>query len=114
MRRREFITLLGGAVAGWPLVVRAQQPEKRRRIGVLANGLETDAELVARLAAFRKGLQDLGWGPSNLQIDIRYGRDNDGLREKAKELVGLAPDVILAMATPNVMALLKVSRTVPI
>jgi len=69
---------------------------------------------VARVAAFRKGLQELGWGPSNLQFDIRYGLDNDELREKAKELVGLAPDVVLASAPPSVMALLKASRTVPI
>jgi putative ABC transport system substrate-binding protein len=114
MRRREFILLLCGAAAVWPVATRAQQPEKRRRIGILANGLEADPELVARLAAFRKGLQELGWGPSNLQIDLRYGLDNDGLREKAKELVGLAPDVILAMATPSVIALQKVSRSVPI
>ena len=69
---------------------------------------------MARLAAFRKGLQELGWGPSNLRIDTRYATDNDKLREKAKELVGFAPDVVLAMAPPSVMALLKVSRTVPI
>src|SRR5215475_7829067 len=114
MRRREFITLLGGAAATWPLTVRAQQGERMRRIGLLTNGLETDAETVARVAAFRKGLQELGWGPSNLQIDIRHGLDIDELRARAKELVGLAPDVVMAGGPPSVMALLKVSRTVPI
>ena len=114
MRRREFITLLGGAAATWPLTVRAQQGERMRRIGLLTNGLETDAETVARVAALRKGLQELGWGPSNLQIDIRHGLDIDELRARAKELVGLAPDVVMAGGPPSVMALLKVSRTVPI
>src|SRR5262245_55471836 len=113
MRRREFISFIGGAAA-WPITARAQQGERVRRVGMLTNGLETDAETVARLAAFRKGLQELGWGPSNLQFDIRYGLDNDELREKAKELVGLGPDVVLAGVPRSVMALLKVSRTVPI
>ena len=113
MRRREFITLLGSG-ATWPLAARAQQPQRLRRIGVLTNGLETDAETVARLAAFRKRLQELGWDPSNLQIDIRHSLDNDELREKAKELVALTPDVVLAGGPSSVMALLKVSRTVPI
>src|SRR5262249_24434666 len=113
MRRREFISFIGGAAA-WPITARAQQSERVRRIGMLTNGLETDAETVARLAAFRKGLQALGWGSRNLQFDIRYGLDNGGLGEKAKELVGLAADVVLASAPPSVMAFLKVSRTVPI
>ena len=115
MRRREFISLLGGAVAAWPLAARAQQSQPTRRIGVLVNGLITDEEIVARLVAFRKALQDLGWTPdANLQIDIRYGTDNDELGEKAKELVRLAPDIILAMAPPSVMAVRKVSRNIPI
>ena len=115
MKRREFITLLGGAVAAWPLAARAQQSQATRRIGVLLNGLTTDEEIVARLVAFRKALQDLGWTPdANLQIDIRYGTDNDELGEKAKELVRLAPDIILAMAPPSVMAVRKVSRNIPI
>jgi len=115
MRRREFISLLGGAVAAWPLAARAQQSQATRRIGVLLNGLTTDEEIVARLVAFRKALQDLGWTPdANLQIDIRYGTDNDELGEKAKELVRLAPDIILAMAPPSVMAVRKVSRNIPI
>ena len=82
MRRREFISLLGGAVAAWPLAARAQQSQATRRIGVLLNGLTTDEEMAARLVAFRKALQDLGWTPdANLQIDVRYGADNDELRE---------------------------------
>jgi ABC-type uncharacterized transport system substrate-binding protein len=76
---------------------------------------ETEAELAARLAAFRKGLQDLGWAPgANLRVDVRFGVDDDDLRKKAKELVELAPDVVLAHAPDSVMALLKVTRTVPI
>lgn len=114
MLRREFIALLGSAPA-WPLAARAQQGEQGHRIGVLMNGLENDAEIVARLAAFRKALQELGWPPgANLRVDVRFGTSNDDLREKAKELIGLAPDVVLAMAPPSVMALIKVNRTVPI
>jgi putative ABC transport system substrate-binding protein len=115
MRRREFIAMLGGAAAAWPLAGRAQQSERMRRIGVLMTAPETEAELAARLAAFRKGLQDLGWAPgANLRVDVRFGVDDDDLRKKAKELVELAPDVVLAHAPDSVMALLKVTRTVPI
>ena len=115
MRRREFITLLGGAAVAWPVAARAQQSEQVRRIGMLVNGPETDAEVAARIAAFRKALQDFGWIPgTNLRVDIRFGVDNEELREKAKELVGLAPDVVWAIATPSVMALRRVTRTVPI
>jgi putative ABC transport system substrate-binding protein len=115
MKRREFITLIGGAAVVWPLAVRAQQVAGMRRIGMLVNGPETDAEVAARVTAFRKALQDFGWIPgTNLQVDARFGGNDDDLREKAKELVGLAPNVVLAMAPPSVMALLKVTRTVPI
>ena len=115
MRRRDFIKVIAGSAAAWPLATRAQQSQPTRRIGVLVNGLTTDEEMAARLVAFRKALQDLGWTPdANLQIDIRYGTDNDELGEKAKELVRLAPDIILAMAPPSVMAVRKVSRNIPI
>jgi len=115
LKRREFITLLGGVAAAWPLAARAQRSERMRRIGILVNGPEADAEIAARIAAFRKTLPDLGWiSGTNLQIDARFGDNDDDLREKAKELVGLAPDVILAMAPPSVVALQKISRTIPI
>ena len=79
------------------------------------DGLQTDAEIEARLAAFRKALQDLGWNPgSNLRVEIRYGIDDDVLLQSARELAGLAPDVVLAVAPPAVMAMLKVTRTIPI
>jgi putative tryptophan/tyrosine transport system substrate-binding protein len=116
MRRREFITLLlGGGAAAWPVTMRAQQGQQKRRIGVLVNGEETDPEQTARLAAFRKALQDLGWtSGANLQIDIRYGIDNDDLRKRAQELVALSPDLIFASTPPSLIAVKKVSRTVPI
>ena len=114
MRRRDFITLVGG-VAAWPLVVQAQQGLQTRRIGVLVPGLDTDAEMAARVAAFQNAMQGLGWSPgTNLQVDVRFGAGDDNLRERAKELVGLAPDVVLAMSPPSVVALQKVSRSVPI
>jgi putative ABC transport system substrate-binding protein len=114
MRRRAFMTLLGGAAA-WPLTARAQQAERVRRVGVLANLFENDPEAVARLTAFRRSLQELGWVEGrNLQIDARWGVDNDRIRTNAAELIALAPDVILANAPPSVMALQQPSHTVPI
>ena len=107
MRRREFITLLGGAVA-WPLAAGAQQDKQLRHVGMLVNGPEADAEMMARVAAFKKVMQDLGWVlGTNLQLDIRYGVNDDELRENAKELVALNPDVIMGMAPPSVIALLR-------
>lgn len=117
MQRRKFITIIGGAAvaSAWPLAARAQQDQQMRRIGMLLNDPEHDAETTARVAAFRKALQEFGWIPgTNLRVDIRFGVDNDELREKAKELAALAPDVVSAMAPPSVMALRKVTRTVPI
>ena len=112
MKRREFIKAFAGSMAMTsPLAARAEQ---MHRVGMLVNGPETDALMMARVAAFRKTLHELGWTSENLRIDIRYGADNDELREKAKELVEFAPDVVLAMAPPSVFALRKVSRTVPI
>ena len=115
IRRREFITLLGGAAA-WPLAADAQQPERMRRIAVLSGAVETDLEIQARNAAFRQALQQLGWtDQQNVQIDYRWvGSDNDHIRRVVAELVALTPDVILATGSPNVGALHKATRTVPI
>jgi putative tryptophan/tyrosine transport system substrate-binding protein len=117
MKRREFITLLGGGAAGWPLAVRAQQPERMRRIGVLTSGaIADDPDGRARSAAFLQGLQQLGWTDGrNIRIDYRWGAgDADNLRKYAAELVALAPDVILASGTATVAPLLQETRTVPI
>ena len=116
MRRREFITLLGGAAAAWPLAARAQQAERVRRIGVLMNFSADDAEGRARHAAFRQGLQQLGWTDGrNVRIDYRwYAGNADAARTHAAELVALAPDVILAEGSPSVAALRSATRTVPI
>ena len=115
MKRRTFITLLGGA-AVWPLAARAQQGERARRVGLLTGVSDADPEAQARLAVFRQALQQLGWNEGrNVRIDYRAGADNtDRLRQSAAELVGLAPDVIVATAGAVVGALQQVSRTVPI
>src|SRR5262245_39805706 len=115
MRRRGFITLIGGAVT-WPLAAQAQQPDRVRRIGVLMSLTADDPEGQPRVTAFRRGLQDLGWTEGrNLQIDVRWGMgDADLHRKYAAELVALAPDVILAAGVPIVRALQQASRTVPI
>jgi putative ABC transport system substrate-binding protein len=116
MRRREFITRLGGAAAAWPFVARAQQTEQMRRVGVLMNLAADDAEGQARLTALAQGLQELGWTDGrNLRIDYRWGAgDTDRHRKYAAELVALAPNVILASATQAVEALRQATRTVPI
>ena len=116
MRRRRFITLLGGAAVAWPLAARAQQPERMRRIGVLAGQAANDSNGQARLAAFLQGLQELGWRVGrDVQIDIHWtGGNADDTRKYAAELVALAPDVILSSGTPAGTALLQTTRTVPI
>ena len=116
MRRREFITLLGGAAA-WPLAARAQQPDRMRRIGVLMASAADDSEYQARMAAFLQGLAQLGWTVGrNVQIDTRWATTNaDDIRRHAAELAALAPDVILAATgTATVAPLLQATRTVPI
>jgi ABC-type uncharacterized transport system substrate-binding protein len=115
MRRREFITVLGGAAA-WPLAARAQQGERVRHIGVLVPAAANDAEWQARLMAFGQGLAHLGWTVGrNVQIDIRWATINPAeIRRHAAELVALAPDVILASGTSTVGPLLQTTRTVPI
>ena len=115
MRRREFITLLGGAAAVWPLAARAQQPDPMRRIGVLMSMDADSPDGQARLAAFLQGLQQFGWAAGrNLRIDLRWAAgEADRNRKYAVELVALAPDAILA--TGSSVALLKqATRTVPI
>jgi putative ABC transport system substrate-binding protein len=116
MRRREFIQIVGGAAAAWPLVAFAQQSGRMRRIGVLVGGgLDADdLDMQARIGAFQQGLQQLGW-TNGVQIDIRTGAgDADRIRRHAEELVGLAPDVILATGASVVAPLLKATRTVPV
>jgi putative ABC transport system substrate-binding protein len=116
MKRREFITLLGGAAAAWPLAARAQQRERMRRVGVLMNLASDDAEGQARLAAFHQGLQQLGWTVGrNVQIDYRWGAGNaDRIRKFAAELIAVAPDAILSTGSPSVAAFQQATRTVPI
>jgi putative ABC transport system substrate-binding protein len=116
MRRREFMTLLGGAAA-WPLAVRAQQPERMRRIGVLMASAADDPVSQARIAAFLQGLSRLGWTDDrNVRIDIRWATTNaDDLRRHAAELVALAPEVLVAgTGTATVAPLLQATRTLPI
>jgi ABC-type uncharacterized transport system substrate-binding protein len=115
MRRRDFITLIGG-VAAWPLAARAQQPERVRRIGVLMLYPENDPQGQVRAAAFRQGLQTLGWVVGrNVQIDFQWGLgDADWIRSAAAQLLRLAPDVILANGTPAAKTMQEASRTVPV
>ena len=115
MRRREFITLIGSA-AVVPLVARAQPSESMRRVGVLMSTAADDREGQARIAAFRQGLQKLGWiEGQNVRLDIRWGGGNADLdRRFAAELVALTPDVILATASSTVAALQGATRTVPV
>jgi putative tryptophan/tyrosine transport system substrate-binding protein len=116
MRRREFITLLGGTAAAWPLAARAQQVERMRRIGVLMPFAADDPEAKARLAAFYQGLQQLGWTDGrNVRIDVRWGSgEPERIRRYATELVALAPDVILASTTPAMGEVQQATRTIPI
>ena len=114
--RREFIALLGGAAAAWPVMARAQQGERMRRIGVLMSTTLDDTEGQARLAAFLQGLAQLGWSDGrNLRIDIRWSAFNfDERRKYAAELVAFAPDVILASTSTSAAALQQATRTVPV
>jgi putative tryptophan/tyrosine transport system substrate-binding protein len=116
MKRREFITLFGGAAAAWPLAAHAQQTERMRRIGVLMNVAADDPEAQARNVAFLQGLHELGWTDGrDVRIDYRWAAgDADRLRRYAAELVALAPDVVLASGTSTVGPLQRASGTVPI
>jgi putative ABC transport system substrate-binding protein len=116
MRRREFITFLGGMAAAWPLAARAQQPERMRRIGVLMGYAESDSAAQSWLVVFRGELSRLGWTEgSNLRIELRWGAaDQDKIKTLAKELVNLRPDAILSVTTPVTSALAHETRTLPI
>ena len=113
MKRRAFITLLGGAVA-WPLAARAQQPERMRRVGVLSTFAESDPEAQSLVQALDRTLQELGWVEGrNLRIDRRWAAGNPGRIEGfAKLLIGLEPDVIVAHGTPAVIALRNETRSI--
>jgi ABC-type uncharacterized transport system substrate-binding protein len=115
-RRREFITLLGGAAAACPLGVSAQQGERMRRIGVLSSLAADDPEAAARNAAFLQTLQELGWTDGrNVRIDYRWSAgDAERIRKHAAELLALAPDVVLANGTTAVVLLRQATRSVPI
>jgi putative ABC transport system substrate-binding protein len=116
MKRRDLITLLGGAAIAWPLAARAQQGEPMRRIGVLLPATADDSDYQARVGAFLQGLQELGWTIGrNMRIDTRWaGVKADDVRRHAAELAAFAPDVILATGASTVGPLLQATRTVPI
>jgi putative tryptophan/tyrosine transport system substrate-binding protein len=116
MRRREFISLLGGVAVGSPLAALAQQPDRVRHIGVLMAAAAADPEYQARIGAFQQGLALLGWTDGrNARIDTRWATNADDIRRHAAELAALAPDVILAATgTTTVAPLLQATRTVPI
>ena len=108
MKRREFITLVGGTAA-WPLAARAQQGKRTRRVGVLMNLAADDPEGQTRIASFRQELQQLGWTDGrDVRIDYRWAGDASRFHRYADELLALAPEVILASATPSVQALQQV------
>ena len=116
MRRREFITLLGGSAAMWPLAARAQQGERMRRIGVLIVPSENDPQSRARVAALQQGFSELGWIVGrNLQIDYRFRISDDQLaRTAAADLLRLGADVVIANSPPAVRAVQAADRTIPI
>jgi putative tryptophan/tyrosine transport system substrate-binding protein len=116
MKRRTFITLLGGAAAAWPLAARGQQAAPMRRVAVLLPATADDPDFQARVGAFLQGLQEAGWGIGrNMRIDTRWaGANASDIHRHVAELVALAPDVILAYGTSTVRPLLQVTRTVPI
>ena len=116
MRRREFISLIGGVAATWPLAARAQQAERMRRIGVLHSGAADDPHIQARNTAFLQALQQLGWTEGrNIRLDIRWAAaDAERIRKYVAELVAFAPDVILATGSSTVGPLLQATRSIPI
>jgi putative tryptophan/tyrosine transport system substrate-binding protein len=115
MKRRAFITLIGGAAAAWPRAARAQQGDRVRRIGVLIGNTEDDPENAPRLAAFEQGLEKLGWKKGgNIRVEYRFGAgDVERMRTLAAELIALAPDVLLGTNTPTMAALLRQTQMIP-
>jgi putative ABC transport system substrate-binding protein len=115
LKRREFMTLLGGAAAAWPLAARAQQSERMQQIGVLTTFADNDATVQSWQAAFRRRLEQAGWQDGrNIQINYRWTAGNaDQLQTFARELVELRPDLIFAQTTPAVAAVLQRTRTIP-
>jgi ABC-type uncharacterized transport system substrate-binding protein len=114
LKRREFITLLGGAAAAWPLPAGAQQAERMRKLGVLAPAAAGTPLWQGYLTAFRQGLEKLGWSPRNVLIEERWGANEEQVRRYAAELVAIAPDVLLGGAATGSRALLQATRTIPI
>jgi putative ABC transport system substrate-binding protein len=116
MKRREFITLLGGAAASWPLAARAQQPDRARRIGLLMSRSESNPDADARVVVLRAGLQKLGWTEGhNIRIDVRWAPpDSESMQRLAKELVALQPDLILSANTPLTASILQLTHTIPV
>src|SRR6476620_4336053 len=116
MRRREFITVLSGAAAAWPLAVRAQQGERMRRIGILMPFLPTNAEMQARLRAFREELRKRGWAAGvTVQFDERWTSDNmDLIRSADTNLMELNPDAIVAHGARVIPILMELTRSIPI
>jgi ABC-type uncharacterized transport system substrate-binding protein len=116
MRRRQFIAALGGAVAAWPSMLRAQHLDRPRQVGVLMNVVPDDPSGDADVAAFRQGLDDLGWSDGrNIHVQLRWpGGDLERVRTLAKDLVELKPDVLVARSTPTTLALRKETDAIPI
>jgi putative ABC transport system substrate-binding protein len=120
MRRREFISLLGGAAAAssasWPRAAQAQQSRRVRRLGVLMNGTGTEPTFRSYLNVFTETLQKIGWSErADFRIDVRWtGADVDGIRTHAMDLVGLAPDLILASSSGNLATVLRATRSIPV
>jgi putative tryptophan/tyrosine transport system substrate-binding protein len=116
MRRRDFIKVIAGSTAAWPLAAQAQQVDRRRRIGVLTYFAENDAYVQRCLAAFQKRLNEAGWqNGRNIEINTRWAKaDVETMHRSAKELVAFQPDVILTISTPPTAAMLQQTRTIPI
>ena len=116
MKRREFLTCVGGVAVAWPLGARAQQADRMRRVGVLMGIAESDADARPRANAFQQGLQQLGWVEGqNIRIEYRWAAaDPERMRAHAVDLVALAPDLILANTTPVMIALRQVTRAIPL